>query len=270
MPELPEVEAVVRGLLVDGIEGAHIRSVAVHRTASIKPHSAAEFSAACQSRTIISAERRAKNVLLHLSRDRVVRVHLRMTGDLRIGTREENPPFVRVEWQLSRGRVLRFTDSRNLGQLQLQSEAEMAKTLRHLGIEPLSRAFTAARLTDLARTSRLPAKLFLMDQTKVAGLGNIYAAEVLFRAGVAPTRPMNTLQADEIARVYKAIRQVLRRAVQSVYKAYRTPAGYRNHRDDFSWMVYRRAGESCQTCGNPIGRIRQGGRSTYFCSTCQR
>jgi formamidopyrimidine-DNA glycosylase len=125
-------------------------------------------------------------------------------------------------------------------------------------------------MADLARTSRLPAKLFLMDQTKVAGLGNIYAAEVLFRAAVAPTRPMNTLRADEIARVYKAIRQVLRGALQSVYKVYRTPAGYRNHRDDFSWMVYGRAGESCQTCGNSIDRIRQGGRSTYFCSTCQR
>jgi formamidopyrimidine-DNA glycosylase len=270
MPELPEVEAVVRGLLEDGIQGARIRSVAVHRAASVKPHSAAEFSAACQSRTVLSAERRAKNILLHLSGHRVIRVHLRMTGDLRIGTREEILPFVRVEWQLSGGRILRVTDSRNLGKLQLQSESEMAKTLRHLGIEPLSRAFTAARMADLARTSRLPAKLFLMDQTKVAGLGNIYAAEVLFRAAVAPTRPMNTLRADEIARVYKAIRQVLRGALQSVYKVYRTPAGYRNHRDDFSWMGYGRAGESCQTCGNSIDRIRQGGRSTYFCSTCQR
>ena len=270
MPELPEVEAVVHGLLEDGIEGARIRSVVVHRASSVKPQSAAEFSAACQSRTVISAERRAKNILLHLSGDRVIRVHLRMTGDLCIGTREENPPFVRVEWQLSGARVLRFTDSRNLGQLQLQSESEMAKTLRHLGVEPLSRAFTAARLVELARNSRLPTKLFLMDQTKVAGLGNIYAAEVLFRAGVAPTRPMNALQADEIARVYKAIRQVFRRAVQSVYKAYRTPAGYRNHRDDFSRMVYGRVGESCQACGSRICRIRQGGRSTYFCSTCQQ
>jgi formamidopyrimidine-DNA glycosylase len=136
MPELPEVEAVVRGLLEDGLQGARIRSVAVHRAASVKPHSAAEFSAACQSRTVLSAERRAKNILLHLSGDRVIRVHLRMTGDLRIGTREEILPFVRVEWQLSGGRILRFTDSRNLGKLQLQSESEMAKTLRHLGIEP--------------------------------------------------------------------------------------------------------------------------------------
>jgi formamidopyrimidine-DNA glycosylase len=270
MPELPEVEAVVHGLLEDRIEGARIRSVVVHRASSVKPQTAAEFSASCHSRTIRSAERRAKNILLHLSGDRVIRVHLRMTGDLRIGTGEENPPFVRVEWQLSGGRILRFMDSRNLGQLQLQSEAEMAKTLRHLGIEPLSRAFTAARLADLAQTSRLPAKPFLMDQTKVAGLGNIYAAEVLFRAGVAPTRPMNTLHPDEIARLHKSIRQVLRRAVQSVYKAYRTPAGYRNHRDDFSRMVYGRSGETCQACGSLIGRIRQGGRSTYFCSTCQR
>ena len=270
MPELPEVQAVVHGLVEDGIEGARIRSVTVRRASSVTPQLAEEFSAACKGRTIVSAERRAKNIMLHLSRDRVLRVHLRMTGDLRIGTGEENPPFVRVEWQLSAGHVLRFVDSRNLGHLQVRSEADMAKTLGHLGIEPLSRAFTAARLADLAHNSRLPAKLFLMDQTKVVGLGNIYAAEVLFRAGVAPTRAMNALEADEIARLHHAIRQVLRGAVQSVYKAYRTPAGYRNHRDDFSRMVYGRAGEPCQACGSSIDRIRQAGRSTYFCSSCQR
>jgi formamidopyrimidine-DNA glycosylase len=264
------VEAVVHALRDDGIEGARIRSVTVHRAASVKPQTAETFIAACHGRTVLSAERRAKNILLHLSRDRVIRVHLRMTGDLRIGNDQENPAFVRVEWQLSGGRVLRFMDSRNLGRLELQTEAEMAKTLRPLGIEPLSRSFTVARLADLAQSSRLPAKLFLMDQTKVAGLGNIYAAEVLFRAGIAPDRPINRLEPDKITRLHRAIRQVLRTAVQSVYKAYRTPGGYRNHRDDFNRMVYRRAGEPCQTCGSSIERDRQGGRSTYFCSACQR
>ncbi len=270
MPELPEVEAVVRSLREDGIEGASIASAMVHRPSSVKPQLPDSFTAACLNRTIDSVERRAKNILLHLSDEKAIRVHLRMTGDLRMGTSDEAPAFVRIEWHFSDGRVLRFTDPRTLGRVHVYKEAELQEKLASVGVEPLSKTFTAKKLAALTQKSRLPAKLFLMDQTKVAGLGNIYAAEALFRAGISPATPMNAIDPDRIARLHAAIRQVLRGAVQSVYKAYRSPQGYRNHRDDFNRMVYGRLGKPCQVCGNEISRVRQGGRSTYFCGHCQR
>jgi formamidopyrimidine-DNA glycosylase len=122
----------------------------------------------------------------------------------------------------------------------------------------------------LARRSKTPAKLFLMDQTKVAGLGNIYAAEALFRAGISPLKPLQSLPDARLRRLRETIRTMLSGAVHSVYRAYRSPGGYRNHQDDFDRLVYGRSGELCLTCGTIIQRISQGGRSTYFCKRCQR
>jgi formamidopyrimidine-DNA glycosylase len=145
----------------------------------------------------------------------------------------------------------------------------LAKALAGLGPEPLSREFTVDGFVKAAASSRLPAKLFLMDQKRVAGLGNVYAAEALFRAGIHPARPMNRLSADRARVLYDAIRDVLREAVRSAKIAYNRPGKY-TEAAEWPRAVYRREGETCLRCGARIRRIKQAGRSTYFCARCQR
>lgn len=271
MPELPEVEAVVRALRHDGAEGSRIQSVEVHRPSSVRPQSADDVVYLTQKQVIRKVERRAKNILFHLSNEHIVRIHLRMTGDLSIVPKSaETPIATRVTWRLSGGRRLIFSDFRALGRVNVLSIQEWSVLSDALGPEPLARSFTSHILYAATQGSRLPAKLFLMDQSKIAGLGNIYAAEALFRAGISPTRVVNTLTRAQAAKLHTAIRETLRGAIQSVYRAYRNPGGYRQDRDDSRWAVYGRAGKACSVCGHEIRRIHQGGRSTYFCSTCQR
>lgn len=275
MPELPEVEAVVRALRDDGLVGSLLKGLTIHRPGVLRPQPAEEVAERTLSQTVIQVRRRAKNILLHLSSGECIKVHLRMTGDLRI---EADPMpcvgpdsrAVRLEWQLSRKRRLLFVDPRALGRVHVLTAAEARALDASLGLEPLSRAFTQARFVALARSSNLPAKLFLLDQTKLAGLGNIYSAEALFRAGVSPLKPLKSQSDARLGRLREVIRNMLRGAVHSIYLAYRSPGGYRNHQDDFKRLVYGRFGEPCETCSTTIQRITQGGRSTYLCRRCQR
>jgi formamidopyrimidine-DNA glycosylase len=271
MPELPEVEAVVRGLRDDGLEGARLKAARVLRPLVTRPQSPDEVEHLSTGVTVRAVRRRAKNVLIDLSNDHTLRIHLRMTGDLAIqpGSAERSK-LVRAEWQLTRGRLLVFSDMRALGRVHIYSSEELEAILAKLGPEPLDRSFTSARLVKTAQTSRLPAKLFLMDQTKVAGLGNIYAAEALFRARISPFRNISSVSTKDLEQLRTAIQDTLRSAVHSIYKAYRSPGGYRKHRDGFQRYVYGRAGEPCFRCGRPIQKMEQGGRSTYFCAHCQR
>ncbi len=271
MPELPEVEAVTRALRKDGLEGARLKSLTIHRALVLRPQDPDEFAERTTLQTVRHVRRRAKNILLHLGNGEVIRVHLRMTGDLFItADPRETSPAVRLEWGLPRSRRLLFTDGRALGKVHVLSPDEVEKLEASLGPEPLGPDFTISYLRQTAAKSRLPAKVFLLDQTKIAGLGNIYAAEVLFRARISPTRPVNQLSPERLRRLHDAIREVLTSAVQSVYTAYRSPAGYREHQDDFERQVYGRAGEACIVCGATLKRIAQGGRSTYYCRRCQR
>ncbi len=271
MPELPEVEAVVHALRDDGLVGSRLKALTVHRALILGPQSAAEVEDRTVNQIVTRVRRRAKSILIDLSSGETIHVHLRMTGDLRV---EADPRFggadLRVEWQLVRKRRLLFLDPRALGRIRVLTATEMKALDARLGLEPLGRRFTEARFLALTRNSRLPAKLFLMDQSKVAGLGNIYAAEALFRAGISPLKPLNSLSDARLRRLREVIRQMLRSAVHSVYLAYRSPAGYRNHQDDVHRLVYGRSGEVCSTCDTTIQRISQAGRSTYFCKRCQR
>jgi formamidopyrimidine-DNA glycosylase len=271
MPELPEVEAVVRSLKAGGLEGSRLKSAKVLRATVTRPQTVEEVELKTVRTRVLTVERRAKNILLHLSNGRSVRIHLRMTGDMAItALAAPEPATTRVVWILDGKKKLLFLDGRALGSVHVYSTAELNEKLEKLGPEPLGRAFTVRRFVDSARRSRLAAKLFLMDQTKVAGLGNIYAAEALFRARISPTAAMCSLTDVQLEELRLAIRSVLRRAVQSVDKAYRLPGGFRHHQDDFTRLVYGRRGKPCAVCGSEIERISQGGRSTYFCSYCQR
>jgi formamidopyrimidine-DNA glycosylase len=195
MPELPEVEAI-RQKIAPEIAGRKITGVHVARTVVIRPQRAATVAKLATGRTIQAVKRRGKNLLIELSGGYVIRVHLRMTGELLVSREAGN---ARVWFDLTGGRKLVFEDTRALGRVNVLTEAEARKALAKLGPEPLSPDFALERFTEEAARSRRPARLFLMDQTHVAGLGNAYAAEALFRARLDPRRPMSEAPRAKVA-----------------------------------------------------------------------
>ncbi len=269
MPELPEVEAVCRNLRRDAL-GASIVQLRVERASVTRPQDPALLEAETPTRTIESIERRGKNILIHLTGRQTLHVHLRMTGNLYvIPDVRFRPATARLWIELTGGRGLIFEDSRVLGKVHLHPTGTLDSVLKDVGIEPLSEAFTLAYLQTAARKTSLPAKLFLMDQRRVAGLGNIYAAEALFRARIHPRKPACRISKPRLAALHTAIVEVLTEAVQSAVAAYSEPGRF-SEGESFPCAVYDREGEPCFTCRRPIRRIPQGGRSTYFCPQCQR
>jgi formamidopyrimidine-DNA glycosylase len=176
---------------------------------------------------------------------------------------------VRVAFELADGRTLVLDDARALGKVHVHTAEEILSVLAAVGIEPLSRDFTAEWLIEAARKSRRPVKLFLMDQASVAGLGNIYAAEALFRAGIHPSRIASEISSLRLRRLHRAIVDVLWDAVQSAGAVYRSSGGF-SATETFQPAVYGREGESCGRCGARVRRLVQAGRSTYYCPRCQR
>ncbi len=269
MPELPEVEAVCRNLRRDAL-GAAIVHLRVERPSTARPQDPAMLEREAAGRTIDAVERRGKNILLHLSGARVLHVHLRMTGNLYvIPDVRFRPAASRLWMELEGGKGLIFEDSRVLGKVHLHPNSDLEKVLKDVGVEPLSDAFTFDYFRRVAKASGQPSKIFLMDQRRVAGLGNIYAAEVLFRAGVNPRKAACALSTPKITKLYGAIVEVLHEAVESAASAYSEPGRF-SEGESFPCAVYDREGEPCLHCGRAIKRIPQGGRSTYYCPQCQR
>lgn len=259
MPEMPEVEAVCRRLRLEA-EGCLVSRVRLLRAGM----ASGDVETACSRARLERVERRGKNIFLHFSGDVILHVHLRMTGNLYVVPDHRLlVSTVRAVFELSDGRGIVFEDPRALGRMAL------IETLPELGWEPLDPGFTVAVLAGLAKGSKRPAKLFLLDQEKVAGLGNIYAAEALFRAGIDPRRAMGTLSKARVARLHAAIVMVMSGAVESVYELYSKP-GNLIEAERQTLMVYGREGEGCRVCGQAVLRVAQGGRSTYFCGKCQR
>lgn len=269
MPELPEVEAVCRKLRREAV-GASVLQLRVERAGIVRPQEPQWIETHTAGRRIEAVERRGKNILLHLSGGWALHVHLRMTGNLYVVPDIRfRPTAVRVWLELDGGRGVLFEDQRALGKVHLVGMSEIDKLLGDIGLEPLSEEFTSDKFRLMANGSGQPAKLFLMDQRKVAGLGNIYAAEALFRAGVDPRKPVRTLSKQRLARLYDAIREVLEEAVESAEAAYAEPGRFAEG-EWFPCAVYGREGEPCPRCAARVRRIVQGGRSTYFCGRCQR
>jgi formamidopyrimidine-DNA glycosylase len=269
MPELPEVEAVCRNLRRDAV-GASIVQLRVERASVTRPQDPAWLEQEAAGRRIESVERRGKNILLHLSGEHVLHVHLRMTGNLYvIPDVRFRPSSVRLWMELDGGRGLIYEDSRVLGKVHLHRTADLRGVLKGVGVEPLSDTFSLESFRKMAKASGVPAKLFLMDQRRVAGLGNIYAAEALFRAGVNPRKAIRRVTAAKLTRLYEVIVEVLREALDSAAGAYAEPGRFVEG-ESFPCAVYDREGEPCLTCGRAIRRIPQGGRSTYYCPGCQR
>ena len=274
MPELPEVETV-RRRLAPLREGATIARAEILDPRLTRPVSPGLVADALVGERIASVERRGKYLLCRLDSGRTLVVHLRMTGSLRHAPAGELPEDAhrRATLLLDTGAELTYRDVRRFGTWELLDEGHLRPYLAaRLGPEPLAPSFTAARLGALAAGRRAPVKAFLLDQRRIAGVGNIYADEALWRAGIHPRKPACDLDGAEIVRLHRAVRAALRRGVElqgSTLRDYVTPDGADGGMQR-EFHVYGRLGEPCDRCGAPIERIVVAGRGTWLCPRCQR
>ena len=274
MPELPETETIARDLDA-AVRGARIADVEVSKGDVLRELDAAELRRRATGATIERSWRRAKLVVLDLSTgDRIV-VQPRFTGALLLdaGTLPDaERRYSTVRFLLDDGRVLHYRDIRRLGTLALMSPGRFEAYSRGLGIEPLDPSFTPEHLSGLLRSSRQAVKKVLMDQRQVVGVGNIYANEALWRAGVDPSRESRSLGAPEVARLHEAIIHVLRESIAArgtSFRDYRDASGGRGAFAE-RLTVYGRAGLPCPRCGaRLIGTGAIDGRTTVLCAHCQ-
>lgn len=277
MPELPEVETIVRGLR-PRLEGRTLSRVSVRRP-DLRIPFPENFSNRLEGRTVTRLDRRAKYIVARLSDGAALIVHLGMSGQWLIheGPPAEPPgPHDHVEFALDDGTTLVYRDVRRFGLMTLTPQSELAEhpMLRDLGPEPLGNAFNGPVLSAALRGRRTPIKAALLDQRTVAGLGNIYVCEALFRAGISPRRLAASVAGRRAERLVPAIKGILNEAIDAGGSTLRDyvqasgELGYFQHR----FAVYGREGESCAgcDCGGAIKRIVQSGRSTFFCSRRQR
>ncbi len=270
MPELPEVETIVRQL-APLVAGTRLRRLEVNDPRWCAPMPSEELGAALSGRRVERLWRRGKYLVWDLDGAIHLVMHLRMTGTL-LWEPGGRPAHTRVVLDLDGGRIV-FVDPRRFGTgtLVLGAAALTAFFAARLGVEPLEAEFTAAHLRSLARGRRAPIKAFLLDQRNLAGVGNIYADEALFRARVHPLRAAGTLRPGQYALLRDAVVAVLRAGIQARGASiddYRDPDGVRGSFQD-RFLVHRREGLPCPTCGRAVRKLVVGGRGTYVCEGCQ-
>ena len=268
MPELPDVEAVRRYLIASGVVESRITGATLGWPRAVVEPSAGEFTWRVTGRTVLDVGRRAKFLYLPLDTGTLV-VHLRMTGNLEV-VAPSTPARIRhsAVFNLSNGRELRFTDPRRLGKLWLVDDT--APLFDKLGPEPLKATFTVGLLAERLGRRRAPIKPVLLEQGVIAGIGNIYADEVLFCARVHPTRPAADLTDVEMGRLHACIVSVLKDAVEALTSV--VPSGgpsTESERGRQMLGVPRQEGAPCSRCGTPVTRLVLRGRSAYFCGACQ-
>jgi formamidopyrimidine-DNA glycosylase len=271
MPELPEVETL-RRQLAPHVEGRRIESVQILDSRWTRPEPPAAVQAELAGAVIERLDRAGKYLVWELSGDRHLLMHLRMTGALLFDPPSE-PVHTRVRLLLSGGHVLLYDDPRRFGTGHLVhgAEARDRYLAARLGVEPMTPAFSPAHLQEIARGRTAPIKSFLLDQRRVAGVGNIYADEALFRAGIHPLRPAGRLTRGDWERLHDAIEAALAAGIDAKGASiddFRHIDGARGSFQD-SFLVHRRAGEPCPVCGRPVRKLVVGGRGTYVCEHCQ-
>jgi len=294
MPELPEVETIVRRLS-ESVPGRRIERAEVLR-ANVVRGTPRRFAKAIEGRTVARVRRRAKFIAVELDDGRVWVTHLRMSGRYlvvpggrrngrspersmgergRVADASELPAYTRAVFTLDDGTRLLYIDARTLGGMELLSADEWEARSAALGPEPLEHDFTPEVLEARLATSRQAVKPFLLDQTKVAGIGNIYAAEALWRAKVSPRRRARNVGPVRAARLHRAIVDVLSEAIekagttlgetsQDYVDSEGVPGGFQEF-----LAVYDREGEPCRRCRTPVQAVKIGGRNSYFCPQCQ-
>jgi formamidopyrimidine-DNA glycosylase len=271
MPELPEVETTRRGI-ASALTGQRVDALVV-RERRLRWPIAAEIEAKLRGTVVRSVGRRAKYLLIEFDAGTVI-VHLGMSGSLRI-LDAAAPPRPHDHWDLclAGGAILRFHDPRRFGSLHwTDADPALHPLLAHLAPEPLSDAFDGAYLHRATRKRSVAIKHLIMNSSLVVGVGNIYASEALFRAGLSPNRAAGRLSRAQADALAQAIRDVLAEAIRiggTTLRDYVNAAGVPGY---FSQRlnVYERTGEPCRQCGTPIKHRQQGQRSTYWCPRCQR
>jgi formamidopyrimidine-DNA glycosylase len=272
MPELPEVETI-RRQLEPQLRGRAIATLEVLDPRWTRPFPPGEVAAAVAGRRIEGLDRRGKYLLLRLNGDETLVMHLRMTGNLLL-IEEERPDekYLRARIRLDDGRELRFTDPRRFGEAFVLGPAALEERFRgRLGVEPLSEEFTVEELGRAAAGSRAPLKSFLLNQARLAGVGNIYADEALFRARLHPVSPAGSMREEHLVALRDGVVAALLAGLDgggASIDDYRDSRGERGAMQD-EFLVHRREGEPCPRCGETIRRIVVGGRSTYYCPGCQ-
>lgn len=282
MPELPEVETVVRDL-ARLVRGATITGANVFRERNLSTPDAPSFTDAVRGRCILGTRRRAKWIIVELSGGILLLVHLRMTGQLLVLPATVEPDsYVRLSLSLDDGREIRFRDVRAFGRVALVAERADGEAASNLdphspplladhGVEPLAAEFTADALRSLIARRGTRIKSLLLDQRCIVGIGNIYADEALWRAKIHPLTPANKLRPAQLDALHGAIVGVLSEAVAargSSINDYTAPDGDGEMQERLD--VYQRTGEPCHRCGAAIHRSVVGGRGTHVCRTCQR
>lgn len=291
MPELPEVETIVKGLRKE-IIGRRIKGVWLGWPRLVKSHTPEKFAAVLKGRTITGVERRGKNILIGLSGrpEMTLLAHQKMTGHFMVGRWKlsggrweslerghlghKKNSYIRLMLSLNDGRGLGLSDVRKFAKIVLgeREKIENLPELRKLGPEPLDSGFTFSEFEKIAKNKKGAAKRVLLDQNFIAGIGNIYSDEILWLSRIHPLQPLSSLSREKLLKLFKALKLVLKKAVRlrgSSVSDYRDssgkPGSYAKTR-----FVYARKGEPCPRCGAKIISMRVGGRTAHFCGKCQK
>jgi formamidopyrimidine-DNA glycosylase len=271
VPELPEVETI-RRQLAPHVEGRTLLDVDILDWRWTRPQDPAVVADGLRGQEVRHVGRAGKYLVWELSDERFLLVHLRMTGALLFDP-DADPLHTRVRMRLDGGHRLIYVDPRRFGtgHLLLGEAARDAYLAQRLGVEPMTPAFTTEHLRAIARGRTAPVKAFLLDQRRIAGVGNIYADEALFRAGIHPLRPTGALTRPQLDALRDAIEQALAAGIEAkgaTIDDFRHVDGARGSFQD-RFLVHLRDGEPCVNCATPIRKLVVGGRGTYVCERCQ-
>jgi len=274
MPELPEVETV-RARLAPVLEGRRLERVEITDPRLTRPLDPFEVARELEGEQVSSVDRRGKYLIVRFESGRALLIHLRMTGAVLTGAAAsaENDLHRRAVVTLDDGSDVAYRDVRRFGTWLLLEPADVDTYIdARVGAEPLGSAYRARDLAAKLAGRRAPVKAALLDQRTVAGIGNIYADEALWRARIHPLTPAALLDADEVKALHRAVRTALKAGIArqgSTLRDYRLPDGGSGSMQH-EFKVYGRGGEPCERCGTPIDKIRVAGRGTWYCPSCQR
>lgn len=273
MPELPEVEAIRQDLLNLSLKGKEVEKVTAYNPRTLDPVDSRDWDTFFKNpRLILSIERKGKWLLFKL-KGGVLFIHLRMSGKLRIAEGKSPSKHERARIFVRGGKALSFIDPRKFGRIILSLNEDAAPDV---GIDPTEEGFREEVLSKLALESSVPIKTLLLDQKKISGLGNIYVDEALFKAGIHPASPSNTLSPQQLRRLYSAIKETIGEAIKNRgtslgltnqnYAGLHQNPGSHQHQ----LYVYSRDGKPCRKCSTPIVKMRFRGRGTHYCPSCQK
>jgi len=287
MPELPEVRTIA-GDLNKKIKGDAIAGFWTDWKKSVKMP-VGEFEKNIKGRKILNSRTIGKNIFIDLSGGKTLYIHLKMTGHLLIKRKAQSEKrkikgkdyfsekvnrYIHHIFYLKSGRTLEFSDLRKFGKVILADTDKVGeiREIKDLGVDAMGKDFSFRKFDEILDGRKTKIKLLLMDQSKIAGIGNIYASEVLFKAGILPTRPADKIGKEERRKLYDAIKKVLEKAIRlrgTSDSDYRDTAGAPGRFQEVL-KVYRRAGKKCPKCGTIVERIKLGQRGTFYCPICQK